>query len=104
MVTKLINEYIVQFFIEESGQKSLVDQMSGNAITRITLTKINNTLIKVPPFIEQESIINGLKPIDILIVGEKDSLSKLQALKTGLMQDLLSGKVRVNHLINTDII
>lgn len=96
---KLLNEYIVQFFMEESGQKSLIDQMSGNAITRITLTKINKTQIKVPQFDEQQRIIQNLKPKDNLITQERIKLSKLQSLKTGLMQDLLSGKVRVNHLI-----
>lgn len=96
---KLLNEYIVQFFMEESGQKSLIDQMSGNAITRITLTKINKTQIKVPQFDEQQRIIQNLKPKDDLIIQERIKLSKHQSLKTGLMQDLLSGKVRVNHLI-----
>ncbi|MCH7414330.1 restriction endonuclease subunit S [Belliella sp. R4-6] len=96
---KLLNEYIVQFFMEESGQKSLVDQMSGNAITRITLTKINNTQIKVPLFDEQQRIVQNLKSKENLIINERIKLSKLQSLKAGLMQDLLSGKVRVNHLI-----
>jgi len=95
----LKNEFIFQFFMEESGQKSLIGQMSGNAIPRITLTKINNTFIKVPSFKEQEVIVQKLKPQDELINEEKIKLSKLQSLKTGLMQDLLSGKVRVNHLI-----
>jgi len=95
----LKNEFIFQFFMEESGQKSLIGQMSGNAIPRITLTKINNTFIKVPSFKEQEVIVQKLKPQDELINEEKIKLTKLQSLKTGLMQDLLSGKVRVNHLI-----
>ena len=95
----LKNEFIFQFFMEESGQKSLIGQMSGNAIPRITLTKINNTFIKVPSFKEQEVIVQKLKPQDELINEEKIKLTKLQSLKTGLMQDLLSGKVRVNRLI-----
>jgi type I restriction enzyme S subunit len=95
---KLLNEFIVQFFMEERGQKSLIDQMSGNAITRITLTKINNTLVKVPEFKEQQRIVLSLKPKDDLIIQEKIKLTKLQLLKAGLMQDLLSGKVRVNTI------
>jgi type I restriction enzyme S subunit len=94
----LKNEFIFQFFMEENGQKSLIEQMSGNAITRITLTKINNTFIKVPPFDEQEVIIKKLKPQDELINQERIKLSKLQSIKTGLMQDLLSGKVGVKIL------
>jgi len=97
----LKNEFIFQFFMEESGQKSLIGQMSGNAIPRITLTKINNTFIKVPSFKEQEVIVQKLNPQDLLINEEKIKLTKLQSLKTGLMQDLLSGRVRVNKLIKT---
>jgi len=99
----LKNEFIFQFFKEESGQKSLIGQMSGNAIPRITLTKINNTFIKVPSFKEQEVIVQKLKPQDALINEEKIKITKLQSLKTGLMQDLLSGKVRVNHLIKETV-
>ena len=96
----LLNEFIVQFFMEEKGQKSLVDQMSGNAITRITLTKINKTLISFPEEKEQIKIIEILKQKDSLISDEKTKLKKLNNLKTGLMQDLLSGKKRVTKLIN----
>ena len=95
----LINDYIVQFFMEEKGQKSLVDQMSGNAITRITLTKINKTLISFPEETEQKKIIEILKQKDSLTLDEKAKLKKLNNLKTALMQDLLSGKKRVTNLI-----
>jgi type I restriction enzyme S subunit len=85
--------------MEEKGQKSLVDQMSGNAITRITLTKINKTLISFPEETEQKKIIEILKQKDSLTLDEKAKLKKLNNLKTALMQDLLSGKKRVTNLI-----
>lgn len=94
-ICKLLNEYILQYFMFEKGQKSLTEQMSGNAITRITLTKIKNTLIIVPPIQEQKRIILKLKESDKLIFAEKEKLSKLDLQKSGLMHDLLTGKVRV---------
>lgn len=48
---------------------------------------------------EQNKITKTVKRIDATINIYKKELSKLQSIKTGLMQDLLSGKVRVNHLI-----
>ncbi|MBW7845933.1 MAG: restriction endonuclease subunit S, partial [Bacteroidia bacterium] len=48
---------------------------------------------------EQQKIDEIFEKIDCSIDEQKSQLSKLQSLKTGLMQDLLSGKVRVNHLI-----
>lgn len=44
---------------------------------------------------EQESIAQVLKHQDILIKKEIENLEKLKRLKNGLMEDLLTGKVRV---------
>jgi hypothetical protein len=42
---------------------------------------------------------NALKGIKNLMKQDKRKYSKLQSLKTGLIQYLLSGMVRVNHLV-----
>ena len=47
---------------------------------------------------EQHRIVNTIQKQEDFIVCEKNKLSKLQSLKTGLMQDLLTGKVRVNNV------
>lgn len=52
-----------------------------------------------PPFEEQLKIVQYIEKIFNLVDDFNLELNKLQSLKTGLMQDLLSGKVRVNHLI-----
>lgn len=48
---------------------------------------------------EQKNITDIINSSNQSIISYQKELSKLQSLKTGLMQDLLSGKVRVNHLI-----
>lgn len=48
---------------------------------------------------EQKEITEIISSSDDTILSFQRELSKLKSLKTGLMQDLLSGKVRVNHLI-----
>lgn len=52
-----------------------------------------------PPFEEQLKIVQHIEKIFNLVDDFNLELNKYQSLKTGLMQDLLSGKVRVNHLI-----
>jgi type I restriction enzyme S subunit len=47
---------------------------------------------------EQTRILSILLSQDEIIEITQNQLSKLQSLKTGLIQDLLSGKVRVNYL------
>ena len=49
---------------------------------------------------EQQRIAEILSQIDQTIEKEQQYKEKLQRIKQGLMEDLLTGKVRVNHLIN----
>jgi type I restriction enzyme S subunit len=64
------------------------------------LASINSTQLKafpipVPDLDEQERIILILESFDREVNCESDNLSKLRIIKQGLMQDLLSGQVRV---------
>lgn len=68
------------------------------------LASINKTQLKEFPILkpcpkEQSRIISSIDKAVGAITENSKYLSKLQSIKTGLMQDLLSGKVRVNHLI-----
>jgi type I restriction enzyme S subunit len=49
-----------------------------------------------PSIFEQEKIVHGLTPVEAKIETEQSVLAKYQQLKTGLMQDLLTGKVEVS--------
>lgn len=59
------------------------------------MEKIRALQILIPPKEERETIQNILNKNEENIISTKKHLSKLQSLKTGLMQDLLSGKVKV---------
>jgi type I restriction enzyme S subunit len=52
---------------------------------------------------EQKNITDIINSSNQSIISYQKELSKLQSLKTGLMQDLLSGKVRVKHLIKETV-
>jgi type I restriction enzyme S subunit len=62
---------------------------------RINLTEIKEMLVPRPPTDEQSRIEVKIESINKMIRIENVKLEKLQSLKTGLMQDLLSGRVRV---------
>jgi type I restriction enzyme S subunit len=55
--------------------------------------------IAIPPLPEQEILAAILDSADMSILGEASDLEKLQHLKQGLMQDLLTGRVRVSNLL-----
>ncbi|MBM4177273.1 restriction endonuclease subunit S, partial [Candidatus Gribaldobacteria bacterium] len=53
-------------------------------------------IIPVPSINKQKQIVKVLSVVDEKIAINKKLKEKLTLLKKGLMQDLLSGKVRVN--------
>jgi len=62
----------------------------------LNVPSIENALIFVPPLDEQIRIVKILEKIDQKIRTEERVKRNLKELKKGLMQDLLTGKVRVN--------
>jgi len=72
----------------------------GSTFEAISRDDLKNLLILIPTFLpEQRKIASILSKIDKTIEKEQQYKAKLQRIKRGLMEDLLIGKVRVNHLI-----
>ena len=88
-------DFLLNYLISPLGQKRLKDMMSGNAITRLTLQKIKNFVIPLPPFDEQINIAEQLRACGDSIVSIENELLKLTKIKSGFMSDLLTGRVRV---------
>ncbi len=68
---------------------------SESSIAHLTQEKLSRVKMPVPATNEQEKIIDIFDSIDVKIDNEKEHLDKLVLQKQGLMQDLLTGKVRV---------
>jgi len=62
----------------------------------VSLTDIRSLRVPVPSKDDQERIESALELVDERLVEEQNTKRRLQELKRGLMQDLLTGKVRVN--------
>jgi type I restriction enzyme S subunit len=89
------NRYILQTLLSPIGQALIESEVSGQAITRLTLEKISGLRILVPPLPEQQKIADILGTWD-------EALEKLDALiaakarrKQALMQQLLTGHRRL---------
>jgi type I restriction enzyme S subunit len=61
--------------------------------------ELNAVTLALPERKEQDVITAHLDATEASIASEKSSLRKLEKLKVGLMQDLLTGKVRVTALL-----
>jgi type I restriction enzyme S subunit len=82
------NYFLYHLFVSPTGQKEIESQIAGQALTRITLTKINNFHFYFPSFQEQQKIADCLSSLDDLITAENQKLEALQVHRKGLMQQL----------------
>lgn len=66
----------------------------GNAQKTITLALLSNMVLPLPSIESQKKIISSIGNVENEIEKTENELSKLHTLKQGLMQDLLTGRVR----------
>jgi len=92
----LDNNYLRLFIESKSFQRLLWNEVNVTAQPGIYLDTISKFFLPKPPYEEQVRIAGKINSLKENIDSLKLNLSKLQSLKTGLMQDLLSGRVRVN--------
>ena len=98
----IISEYLYYSLV---GKKASLERVSsGTTFLELPKKELESFLIAVPQEIkEQEAIISRLNSIDSKIEIEMRNLSKYQAIKNGLMQDLLTHKVSVDPLLERSV-
>jgi type I restriction enzyme S subunit len=75
--------------------KQLERLSTGSTFKRIDLQHIRRLKVPFPPLMEQQEIASILSTIDEKTGTERQEKEALKSLKKGLMNDLLTGKVRV---------
>lgn len=101
--TFLLREKIPSFVLGFKGHlgnmKWLHEQYlkvaTGMKVYGISKSALKNLLVPIPPNSEQEHITDVLCTIDKEIETLKEKLAKAKQIKEGMMQDLLTGKVRL---------
>jgi type I restriction enzyme S subunit len=68
---------------------------SGTKQANLSVAQISGILVPIPSFDEQEKIGTAILSIEHTIEEKQRKLEQTQSLKKSLMQDLLTGKVRV---------
>ena len=94
----LLPDFLVYSIMDERMQKYLNNLGGGSTVHHLKVGEMRSFCIALPTKTnEQFKIISRINKeiefINLLILQK----TKLQSLKTGIMQDLLSGKVRVNE-------
>ena len=94
-----LNKDYLYYFLQRQDLFNLIDHLSqrSSGQTGIDMEALNNFGFPLPQLEEQMEIVKIIRNIENKIHTEKIKYSKLNAVKTGLMQQLLTGKTRVKE-------
>jgi type I restriction enzyme S subunit len=90
-------EFFLLFMRFATMNRWILNYTSQTSIAHFTREKFCRMPVFLPPPPEQKAIVELMEGQNSLIRCEKDYLEKLKILKRGLMQDLLTGRVRINN-------
>ena len=91
------NAPFVSFLLQSSSYfKQLDEILSGSAINNLNAKQFENMVFLTPPTLaEQNAIANILSSMDTEITNLEQKRDKYIAIKQGMMQNLLTGKIRL---------
>jgi len=76
-----------------SSQKARMGQ--GDAVVHISAKNLGDMKLNIPPLEEQIAIATVLSDMDAEIAALEQKREKTRALKQGMMQELLTGRIRI---------
>lgn len=91
----LLPEYLKYYFMSDLFNKYLKQFSTGTTVTGISQKSLAFLKIPLPSLQEQEKISSTLLQYDSKLLNDNQYLKELKNLKSGLMQQLLTGQVRV---------
>ena len=91
----ILPEFLVYFLRSNKSRKIMVHSSGQVAITNISQAALAIMNIPIPPLPEQQRIVEILSSLDYRLHMLKNKKTKINKIKEQLMQDLLTGKKRV---------
>jgi type I restriction enzyme S subunit len=99
---KIRNDFLVHIIYSEIVQRKLMELAGGSTVGHIRVGDIRSLPIPHPQSLdEQIRIVEALNGAKRIIDQLNRNSKKLKLTKAGLMQDLLTGKVRVTDLLTS---
>lgn len=75
--------------------KQKASRGQGDAVVHISSTALSNVMCKIPPLAEQTAIATVLSDMDAELAALEARREKTRQLKQGMMQELLTGRIRL---------
>jgi type I restriction enzyme S subunit len=98
--TKLNSKFVYLKFSKIKSEKYWEAKSHGSTVPRLLKPQVTELLVAMPENLtEQEEIIGRIEAVEKTLSIRNEELLKIKALKTALMQDLLTGNKRVDNLM-----
>ncbi|RQR73091.1 MULTISPECIES: restriction endonuclease subunit S [unclassified Burkholderia] len=91
--------YLSIFLQSPVGQQIMLADSGGSTIKHLYITKLAEMVVPWPSTTEGEAIALRVSEMNGRLATEKDYLAKLTELKNGIVNELLTGSVRVTPLL-----
>ena len=91
----VLKEYLAYFLSSSGGQTQIMSFIGVGAQPKLALYRIEKISVPIPSIDEQRKIVEIISLSDKKLENEEAYKTELEQLKRGLMQVLLTGKVRV---------
>lgn len=92
---EIIPRYLYYFFNSNLYWNQVNKYIGGSAQGGMNASLLSRIEVHFPPKKEQIDIVQRIGSIEKYIMNEENYLDKIMKIKSGLMQDLLTGKVRI---------
>lgn len=93
------SRYVMHYLSSEGGKRQVLGQSLGSAQQVVNLNDLRVVRIPLPSYDERSELGNLIDTASFKVEREEDNFGKLRLLKSGLMDDLLTGRVRVTPLL-----
>lgn len=95
---ELVNKMYLYYKLAEITEEKKTRAANGGTMLHVTKLSMESTLLALPPLPEQTAIATVLSDIDDEITALEERLEKTQQIKQGMMQQLLTGRIRLPAL------
>lgn len=89
------SEFLYYLFSGPQMQREILNGSIGSSIPGFNLTRLRNLVVALPPLGEQRAIAHSINDASDQIFSLERLIAKKQAIKQGIMQQLLTGRTRL---------
>lgn len=89
------SEFLRQLYLTKEVMRQITDGSAGTTVGTYTISGAKKTEIPFPSLLEQAAIATILEDADAELAALEQRLAKVRNLKQGMMQELLTGRIRL---------